>query len=59
MARMQMRFVFDAQAFRRESFRQFLCDDIFGLHIRCLSHVAAASERFEAEDRCDLANVKT
>jgi hypothetical protein len=56
---MQMRFVFDAQAFRRESFRQFLCDDIFGLHIRCLSHVAAASERFEAEDRCDLANVKT
>ena len=32
MTSMQMRLVFDAEAFRRESFRQFLCDDIFRLH---------------------------
>jgi hypothetical protein len=32
MARMKMGLIFDAKARRRESFRQFLCDDIFGLH---------------------------
>jgi hypothetical protein len=31
---MKMRLVLDAKAFRRESFRQFLCDDIFRLHGR-------------------------
>lgn len=33
MACMQVGFIFDAQAFGRESFSQFLYDDIFGLHI--------------------------
>jgi hypothetical protein len=34
MTSMKMRLVFDAEAFRRESFRQFLCDDIFRQHVR-------------------------
>lgn len=33
MTSMQMRLVVDAEAFGRESFRQFLCDDIFRSHV--------------------------
>ena len=69
MSSMQVGFVFDTKAFRCESFGQFLCDDIFCLHVQppafhrdvgafMLREHCAEQRLFKAASNCQMSRLE-